>query len=104
MDTKTYKPQYVDLKFNSEGEFEAWLKETTKYEVTFYDEGQDLLQFYIADNMEIIHTKISSLGSIYNGSVVTNGIPVDLAMLQIYNPKFEETQYIKYQIDRVVIY
>jgi hypothetical protein len=104
MDIRNYKPQYVDLKFASSQEFDVWLEETTKYKVTFQDEGQDLIRFYIAENMEIIHTHINSLASIYNGAVVTNGVPQELAMLQIYNPKFDETQYIKYQIDRVITY
>lgn len=104
MNIQDYTPQYVDKKFNGKAEFDKWLKETTKYIVTFDDRGQDLLQFHIAENMEVIHVELPNLAHIYTGSVVTNGEPQELAMLQIYNPNFKETSYLKYQIDKVEIF
>ena len=64
-----YKAEYNDLEFNSRIDFEKWLKEITKYTITFEDEGQDCLTWYIDDGGEVLHA--SSGAFIWNGMIVS---------------------------------
>jgi len=62
------KPIYKDVSFESEKEFQAWLKKTTVCEIEFEDHGQDLMKIWIAENGEILHANLQA--SIWNGRFV----------------------------------
>ena len=97
-------PQYKDVQFNSKAEFDSWLAETTAYEIDFFDDGQDLQKFYVAENNEIIHADFGAMAALYNGVFVVE-MPVDLGHVKIYNPKYNPVPYyiFKYTVSGVTV-
>jgi len=67
-ETAELKPIHKDLQFASEAAFKRWLKKTTKYIITFIDNGQDLRKIWVADNGEIIHCNQQAW--VWNGDFV----------------------------------
>lgn len=66
---KANEPQYKDKKFKSKEAFEKWLKETAKYKITFEDDGQDFLVWFIDERGEVIHCTPFQ-ASVWNGMMV----------------------------------
>ncbi len=62
------EPQYQDLKFKSPEEFESWLKSTTKFEITFEDDGQDFSKWHLDEHGEVLHSDFQAF--IWNGKMV----------------------------------
>lgn len=54
--------------FKTEREFEIWLKENTKYKVTFEDNRQDFSTWWIDERGEVLHSNLQS--RIWNGHMV----------------------------------
>lgn len=98
----TLIPQYADLSFASQADFEAWLLKTTKYEIDLEDLGQDLVKFWVAENMEILHATTGMSAHLYNGCFITNGEPQELGGLKIFNPKANDESFLRFQIEKVI--
>lgn len=62
------KPQYADLKFKTEAEFQKWLNKLFAFKIEFVDTGRDLQQIWIADTGEILHSNAQT--SIWVGKFV----------------------------------
>jgi len=63
-----YSPEYKDKKFKSKLAFEKWLKKLTTYKISFIDEGQGCLEWFIDKGGEVLHSDLQS--SIWNGMIV----------------------------------
>lgn len=75
---KKYKPKHRDKKFDSKGEFEEWLKRTTKHKIELEDKGQDFLHIYCDEEGEILH--FHPLSGVF--SMMWNGLYVDIKEAQ----------------------
>ena len=101
MNTAELIPQHQNVKFDNDADFKIWLEENTSYTVEFFDDGQDLIRFYVAENNEILHGDYFGAATIYNGCFVVE-TPYEFGELKIYNPKRQpEPYYLKFQIDKV---
>lgn len=81
---------YQDIKFETEVEFDRWLKETTAYVVDFLDKGQDLLRIWVAKNNEIINCNLQS--SIWNGFVIDKAKLQLGELIHLNNPNLERSE------------
>jgi hypothetical protein len=61
-------PQFKDLKFKSNSEFNTWLVETSKFAIILEDRGQDMQTIYVHKSGEILHCDFHA--KIYNGRFV----------------------------------
>lgn len=73
---QAYHPKYRDLKFKNETEFGRWLSATAAYKITFKDEGQDCLVWYIDKHGEVLHAEPFQSG-------IWSGMCVDLSALKV---------------------
>ena len=69
------KSQYKDTKFKTEDEFLKFLHRKTEIRITFEDNGQDCLEWFIDTRGEVLHSDMQS--------AVWNGKMVDLTKLKI---------------------
>ncbi|RWX03389.1 hypothetical protein [Flavobacterium cerinum] len=101
MNTADYTPKYKAFKFNNQSEFDIWLEKTTAYVVEFFDDGQDLLKIYVAENNEIIHSEYFGSAHLYNGAFIVEN-PVEFHGLKIYNPNYQaDPYYLKFTISNI---
>lgn len=49
-------PQFKDLKFHSDAEFEKWLKGMKPTQIDFVDTGRDMFRIWIHESGEILHS------------------------------------------------
>jgi len=49
------KAKYQDLKFGSEKIFNDWLNKTATKKITFQDDGQDFLTWWVDNRGEVLH-------------------------------------------------
>jgi len=73
------EPIHKDLKFTSEKNFKAWLKQMTCYIVEFEDDGQDFLKWHIDGRGEVIHCEPFQ-------AFVWNGYMVDVTEMKVGLP------------------
>lgn len=64
------KPQFKELTFKSQKEFDKWLSEKAKCQIDLVDFGQDMQRIYVHESGEILHCDFQE--SIYNGKFVDN--------------------------------
>ena len=62
------EPKYKDLKFSGKEEFDKWLNETADYKITFADDAQDFLEWYLDKRGEVLHSDQQAF--VWNGSMV----------------------------------
>jgi len=88
------KPKYKNVTFKSEKDFEKWLKETTKYHIVFEDKGQDFLEWFVAENGEIIHSDLQSF--------FWNGKMLKISSIKVgKNPIFLDNKELNYKIIKI---
>ncbi len=63
-----FVPQFKSKRFRSEKVFNVWLDNSTKYQIEFYDNGQDLLKIWVHSSGEILHCNLQS--GIWNGKFI----------------------------------
>lgn len=54
------KPQYRDLKFKTDAQFQKWLTETARFKIDFRDYGQDLQTIWTDEHGEILHANLQT--------------------------------------------
>ena len=72
--------KYKYLKFKGRKEFEAWLKEKSKFKIYFADEGQDFLEWYLDERGEVLHSDLQAF--VWNGKMVE----IDKMRIEKYLP------------------
>lgn len=70
--------KFKDLRFNSEAEFNEWLKEVTHTIIDLEDNGQDMQRIWLHESGEILNCDFHQ--SIYSGKFV------DMQTLAVGNP------------------
>lgn len=68
MEIAELKSQHRNKSFETIGEFDQWLAETTSKEIILAHLGQDMTKMWVDDKGEILHCNFHA--SIYNGNFV----------------------------------
>ena len=77
------KPQFRDLKFATDEDFNVWLEKTHAKRITFVDWGRDLTDFWVVPSGEIIHSNLQTdiwCGKFVNLETVKVGEPIEMWM------------------------
>lgn len=75
------KPQFKDLTFKSQKEFNEWLGKTADKQIILEDLAHDLTKIWVHESGEILHCNFHA--NIYNGKFINMDILDKFAPLQI---------------------
>ena len=86
-------PQFRELRFKSNGEFNTWLRENTHITIDFEDTGADLIRTHVHSTGEILnsnaHQKIY-IGAFVLMDKVEVGKPVWIIIPHMHDTKYRE--------------
>lgn len=86
--------KYQNKTFKTKATFKTWLKQTTKYKITFEDQGQDFLTWHVASNKEVIHSEPGQAG-VWSGTIVED---MKVGERPIITTRFGDEVSLKYKI------
>ena len=70
-----FKQRLKNKKFKTEQGFEKWLNKNVKYIISFVDNRQDCLKWFVDERGEVLHANLQA--KIWNGSII------DLSVLKV---------------------
>jgi hypothetical protein len=92
--------QFKEKKFESETEFEEWLKKKTHKKIFLKNKGQDKMKIYVSKSGEIIHANKQC--SIWNGKFINMETLKKNTNIRMWNNETSEWETMNYKVNLIL--